>query len=101
MSSSQLFIPRRRFLKASAAIAAGAAFPGWFIDQSHSYAATTKPLAPNDRPSIALIGCGGQGRYDTTLAAKFGNVVAVCDVDSKRAEEASKQFGGAKVYKDF
>ena len=93
-------ISRRRFLKTSAAIAAGSALPAWLIEQSRSYAAT-KPLLPNDKPNIALIGCGGQGRYDTTLAAKFGNVVAVCDVDSKHAEEASKQFSGAKAYKDF
>jgi len=94
-------ISRRRFLKTSAAIATGSALPGWFIEQSRGYAATTKPLSPNDKPNIALIGCGGQGRYDTTLTAKFASVVAVCDVDSKRAEEASKQFGGAKAYKDF
>jgi predicted dehydrogenase len=94
-------ISRRRFLKTSAAIAAGSALPAWFIEQSRSFAATTKPLSPNDKPNIALIGCGGQGRYDTTLAAKFANVVAVCDVDSKRSEDASKQFGGAKPYKDF
>src|SRR5213592_2400002 len=94
-------ISRRRFLRSSAAIAAGSALPAWFIEQSRSYAATAKPLSPNDRPNIALIGCGGQGRYDTTLAAKFATVTAVCDVDSKHAEEASKQFDGAKVYKDF
>ena len=93
-------ISRRRFLKTSAAIAAGSALPAWFVDQSRSHAAT-KPLSPNDKPNIALIGCGGQGRYDTTLAAKFANVVAVCDVDSKHTEDASKQFGGAKAYKDF
>src|SRR6266436_6202754 len=94
-------VSRRRFLKSSAAIAAASALPAWFIEQSRSHAATTKRLSPNDRPNIALIGCGGQGRYDTTLAAKFANVVAVCDVDSTRAEVASKQFGGAKAYKDF
>src|SRR2546427_808830 len=97
----RLLVSRRRFLKTSAAVAGGAALPAWFIEQSRSYAATTKPLSPNDRPNIALIGSGGQGRYDTTLAAKFANVVAVCDVDSKHAEDASKQFGGAKFYKDF
>ena len=34
-------------------------------------------------------------------AAKFGNVVAVCDVDAKHAEQAGKAFDGARVYKDF
>src|SRR3989449_9465186 len=92
MSSNSCSLSRRRFLKTSAVIAAGPALPAWFVEQSRSYAATSKPLSPNEKPNIALIGCGGQGRYDTTLAAKFANVVAVCDVDSKHAEEASKQF---------
>jgi len=100
MPLNQFHISRRRFLKASAVIGAGSALPAWFIGESRSYAAA-RPLSPNDKPNIALIGCGGQGRYDTTLAARFGNVVAVCDVDSKHAEAASKQFGGAKVYKNF
>jgi predicted dehydrogenase len=82
-------------------MAAGAALPAWFIDESRSVAAPTKPLSPNEKPNVALIGCGGRGRYDTTEAARFGNVLAVCDVDKKHAEEASKQFGGAKVYGDF
>ena len=61
-----------------------------------------KPLSPNEKPNIALIGCGGQGRYDTTLAAKFANVIAVCDVDAGHAEAASRQFGGAPgALRDF
>src|SRR5436190_23602967 len=71
------------------------------MDHSRMSAATTRPLAADDTQNIALIGCGGQGRYATPLDEKFANVVAVCDVDSKHAEEASKQFGGAKAYKDF
>ena len=31
----------------------------------------------------------------------FGNIAAVCDVDAKRAEAASKQFNTAQIYKDF
>src|ERR1041384_4084981 len=94
----QRSISRRRFLKT--ATAAGSVLPVWFVEQSRSLAAT-KPLSPNDRPNVALIGCGGQGRHDTMLAAKFASVAAVCDVDSNRAEAAAKEFGGAKVYKDF
>src|SRR2546426_8727330 len=94
-------ISRRRFLKTSAVVAAGSAFPAWFLEECRSHAAATKPLSPNDKPGVALIGCGGQGRYDTKLASAFGDIVAVCGVDSKHVEEASKQFNGAKVYKDF
>src|SRR5206468_4079117 len=101
MTTPNYPLTRRRFIKTSAALAAGSALPAWFVEESRSYAARAKPLSPNDRPNIALIGCGGQGRYDTTLAAKFATVAAVCDVDSSHAEAASKQFGGAKVHRDF
>src|SRR6476661_4931544 len=102
MITNPLNISRRDFLRTSTAIAAaGSALPVWFIEEYHSQAATTKSLSPNEKPNIALIGCGGQGRYDTTLAARFANVIAVCDVDTKHAEAASKLFGGAKAYGDF
>jgi predicted dehydrogenase len=39
-----------------------------------------------------LIGCGGQGRGDAANAARFGDIVAVCDVDDNQAENAIKQF---------
>jgi predicted dehydrogenase len=101
MPDRQFNLSRRRFVRISAVAAAGSALPAWFLEECRSHAAATKPLSPNERPSIALIGCGGQGRYDTKLASAFGDVVAVCDVDSKHVEEASKQFNGAKVYRDF
>jgi predicted dehydrogenase len=101
MSVHSFHVSRRRFLKVSGAVAAGLTLPAWFLEESRACAASSKTLSPNERPNVALIGCGGQGRYDTTLAAKFGDIVAVCDVDAKHAEAASKQFNGAKVYNDF
>ncbi len=101
MFTRPFHLSRRRFLKSSAVIAGASALPAWYLKEIRANAAATNPLSPNDKPNIALIGCGGQGRYDTTLAAKFANIIAVCDVDSKRAAEASKQFGGAQAYKDF
>jgi len=58
-------------------------------------------LSPNDRPAIALIGCGGMGRHDAKLASRFSDVVALCDVDEARLDEAQKQFPSAKRFKDF
>jgi predicted dehydrogenase len=55
-------------------------------------AAEPPRLGPNDRPGIALIGCGSQGRSDASAAARFGDIVAVCDVDDQHAETARKQF---------
>jgi predicted dehydrogenase len=48
---------------------------------------------PNDRPGVALIGCGGMGRGDLKSASRFGDVVAVCDVDESHAAAMAKQFG--------
>jgi len=52
--------------------------------------------SPNDRPGIALIGCGGMGRGDAKNASRFGDIVAVCDVDRGNAAAAAKQFGSTE-----
>src|SRR5690606_29332430 len=94
-------ISRRGFLRRSTLTAAAAGLPPWFVAQSLGAAPPAQSLAANDKPGIALIGCGGQGRWVSTMAAAFGNIVAVCDVDARHAETASQQFGGANVFKDF
>jgi predicted dehydrogenase len=101
MKNTNFHVSRRRFLK-SAAVAGGlTAWPAWFWEESRSYAATTKPLSPNDRPGIGLIGCGGQGRGDCNWARNFGDVIAVADVDERHREEAAKQFKAPYQFKDF
>ena len=94
-------ITRRGFVKRTALAAAATGIPAWWLEQSLDAAESPVPTSANDKPNIALIGCGGMGRQDAKLASVFANVVAVCDVDAKRADEASKQFGGAKVFSDF
>jgi predicted dehydrogenase len=101
MFAKQDRISRRGFLKTTAAVGGGLALPAWFLEESQSYAATPKSASPNDKPGIAWIGCGGRGRGISKEAAAYGNVVAVCDVDAKRLEEAAKMFPGAKTYNDF
>jgi predicted dehydrogenase len=105
MTPKPFQIHRRRFLKTAAAITAASGVPGWFLELEEAHAATPKPLGPNDRPGIALIGCGGQGRGDCAGAASRADVMAVCDVDDSQAEKAAKQFTkDGKVpakYKDF
>lgn len=56
--------------------------------------------APSDRLNIACIGVGGKGRVDA-LGVASENVVALCDVDRKRASESFKHFPQAKRYRDF
>jgi predicted dehydrogenase len=89
---------RRSFLTTSAA---AALLPAWFVQECLSQDKPAPLSAPNERPHIALIGCGGRGRGIAQEASRLGNVIAVCDVDAQHAHEASKQFKGAKVYKDF
>ena len=92
--SSGMQVSRRTFLSRCAAIAAATGLPRWFVEKELS-ASTQVPGGPsaNDRPGIALIGCGGMGRGDLKSASRFGDVVAVCDVDEGHSAAFAKQFG--------
>jgi len=101
MSQTSSSLDRRHFLKSAGTAAAASALPAWFVEEQRSDAAPAKPRSANDKPNVALVGCGGQGRGDAKRAQEFGNVVAVCDVDEGRAQQTAKQFGGAAVFSDF
>jgi predicted dehydrogenase len=105
MNSFNIHVSRRSFFRTSAAVAAGATLPDWFVEESRSYAAAPQPISPNDKPGIALVGCGGQGRGDCNWARNYGNVIAVCDVDESHTAQAAKEFTrngkGPIQYKDF
>jgi predicted dehydrogenase len=92
MTTHSFYISRRSFLKRCTLAGAAAGLPAWFLERDFAEAAPTQKLGPNDRPGIALIGCGGRGRGDANDARKFGDIVAVCDVDSNHAADAAKQF---------
>jgi predicted dehydrogenase len=99
-------VSRRTFVKKVAATVALTGLPAWFVERQALTAAETSPiLTPNDRPGIALIGCGGMGKGDATNAAKHGEIVAVCDVDQNHLAEAARKFtveGKVPVmYSDF
>jgi predicted dehydrogenase len=86
-------ISRRSFLRRCSATAAATGLPLWFVERELALAAEpAKAVSPNDRPSIALIGCGGQGSGDAGNSQRFGDVVAVCDVDKNHVEGAAKRF---------
>mgnify|MGYP005736170373 FL=1 len=82
---------RRHFLAATASIGAG-------------YWAGTSPrvraASPNDKLNIACIGIGGQGGGNLGKVAGE-NIVAVCDVDEKRAGKNWTRFPKARQYRDF
>jgi len=92
---------RRQFLKTGAALAGGLALPKWFVEESLAHAAAEEPKSPNDKPGILLVGCGGMGTGDATAASKFGNIVAVCDVDANRLGERAGKFKAEGKYSDF
>ena len=87
-------ISRRSFIRRCAATAAATGLPLWFVERELARAAepVAKTTSPNDRPLIALIGCGGQGSGDAGNSQRFGDVVAVCDVDKSHVEHAVKRF---------
>jgi len=93
MTTMSFNVSRRRFLKTASATAAATGLPLWFIERELDEAhAAEKPKSANDRPGVALVGCGGQGRGDTGAARRFGNIVCVCDVDDSQADKAVKEF---------
>jgi len=91
MNLPRFNLSRRSFLKRS--LLAGSGLPLWFLERERTLAAPTpQPASPNDRPGIALVGCGGMGRGDAQNASRFGDIVAVCDVDQSHLEAAAQQF---------
>ena len=56
---------------------------------------------PSEQINVAGIGVGGQGEWDLTEVAKGANLVALCDVDSRRAANTFKKFPDARRYRDY
>jgi predicted dehydrogenase len=93
MTAKPFQISRRSFLTACSTTAAATGLPVWFLEREAALAAPVPERAsPNDRPAVALVGCGGMGRGDANYAQRFADVVAVCDVDASHADAAAKQL---------
>jgi len=56
---------------------------------------------PSEKLNIAGIGVGGQGAEDMGAVASGNNIVALCDVDERRAAGTFARFPDAKRYRDF
>lgn len=56
--------------------------------------------APSNKLNIAAIGSGGRARANLK-GVSSENIVALCDVDEKRAAGTYKNYPRAKKYKDF
>ncbi len=86
-------IDRRRFLAGTAATATASFIPRHVLGQPGQPAA-------NEKLNIVGVGVGGMGRHDIRRVPTE-NIVAVCDVDARRAAEAAKPFGQIKIYQDY
>ncbi len=85
-------VSRRRFLSGTAAAAAFTIVP------RHVLGAGKTP--PSEKLNIACIGVGGQG--SSNLKNVSGeNIVALCDVDMRRAGGAFGNYPKVKHYRDF
>src|SRR5687767_1519367 len=103
---------RRHVLKSAAGLAGVGALPAWFAGEVLAADKPKEPASANDRPGFALVGCGGRGRAIAKEALRFGQLVAVCDVDAEHrdrgaadlvaeAAAAGRPAGDVKRYKDF
>ncbi|GAF79847.1 unnamed protein product, partial [marine sediment metagenome] len=93
--SSTQHVNRRDFLRRSAALGGVATLAGFWSSRS---AAASK--SANEKLNVAFVGSGGQAGFSLENL-KGQNIVALCDVDRRRAAQAFKQFPKAKRYPDF
>jgi predicted dehydrogenase len=85
---------RRQFLRTISGTAATAVAAPYFLTGAKGIADDAKAESKNDRPLVGCIGTGDRWRAVGPSAMKFGDVVAVCDVDRAHAEN------GQRIVKD-
>ena len=90
-------ISRRSFLAQCTVAAAASGLPLWAVQTDAALAAeaaTNAPRlpSPNDRPGVALIGCGGMGVGDAMNASGYGDILAVCDVNREHLDGAAQHL---------
>lgn len=94
---------RRSFVKGVAGLGAVSVLtPGWPSSSARLFG--QQPTSKNDRPVYGAIGTGGQGTEIAKNASRFGDCVAVCDVDRGRAEACcdAEEFGGKpEIFEDY
>lgn len=89
-------ITRRAFLAATTTTAVTLAYP----IRVNAAKVVPRKVSPNEQLNIAAIGAGGKGR-DDIMSCRKENIVALCDVDQRRAGETFAFFDKAKQYSDF
>ncbi len=89
---------RRDFLKTSVQAAAIGSVPFWFsLEKAQALAFKN----PNDRPIIGCIGTGDRWEGVGANAMKYGDCVAVCDVDANHAGQGRDRVKDIQGKKGF
>ena len=91
-------ISRRTFIVGAAATAAGCATPT--TSGAAPTAAAARQMSANEKLNIAGIGIGGQGYSDMEQCERH-NIVALCDVDWRKAGRTFEKYPRAERYTDF
>jgi hypothetical protein len=86
---------RRTFIKQASAAAISFTIVPRYVLGGKGY------KAPSDKLNIAYIGIGGRAEDHIRSTKGTENLVAFCDVDTKRAENTLKEFPKVPLYKDF
>jgi predicted dehydrogenase len=86
---------RRAFLRSTSLAGAG-----FFVGGG---AGTAWSRSANEQFNVACIGVGGKGGSDSSNAALFGNVIAICDVDRKTlaSKGEAERFTAAERFTDY
>jgi len=92
--SKKTEISRRRFVGTAAAAAASVTIVPRRVLGGSGY------QAPSDTLNIAAVGAGGRARSDID-GCSHENILALCDIDSRRASNTFRQYPRAKRYTDF
>lgn len=84
---------RRNFLQQSAAAGLGFWVAGGVQAQQSK--------SPNQKLQIAGFGAGGKGQSDVKNASRFGKIYALCDVDKKTLDGASRLYKVEHKFSDY
>ncbi len=92
-------LTRRGFVKGLCVAGSGLWMP-YFVRPRR---ATAGAQSANDRPGVGAIGLGWRGNDITAQARRFGDIVALADVDRKHLEAANQKHaqGKAALYDDY
>ena len=92
-------LSRRRFVQGLCITGVGLSMPYWIRPRR----ATAGEGSANDRPGVGVIGLGWRGNDIAAQVRRFGDVVALADVDRKHLEAANQKHaqGKAALYEDY